>query len=154
MPKYIEKVEKMTLPVIPTRGLVAFPSMPLNFELERELSIRAVEAATREDMYVLLLCQKDIGCVAPAPKDLYEIGTVCRIKQTLKSPDGIVRVLAEGVCRGTAVSFAGRDGTGPFGQPGEFHPVRYDGPGGGESLPGSDGAVRPFCVPGGREGDP
>lgn len=110
MPKYIEKVEKMTLPVIPTRGLVAFPSMPLNFELERELSIRAVEAATREDMYVLLLCQKDIGCVAPAPKDLYEIGTVCRIKQTLKSPDGIVRVLAEGVCRGTAVSFAGRDG--------------------------------------------
>lgn len=110
MPKYIEKVEKMMLPVIPTRGLVAFPSMPLNFELEREISIRAVEAAAGEDMYVLLLCQKDIGCAAPTPKDLYEVGTVCRIKQTLKSPDGIVRVLAEGVCRGTAISFTGRDG--------------------------------------------
>ena len=38
MPKYIEKVEKLTLPVIPLRGIVAFPSIPLNFELEREIS--------------------------------------------------------------------------------------------------------------------
>lgn len=107
MPRYIEKVDKMTVPVIPTRGLVAFPSMPLNFELEREMSICAAEAAVKGDMYVLLLCQKDLSCSAPTPKDLYEIGTVCRIKQTLKSSDGIMRVLAEGVCRGTAISFSG-----------------------------------------------
>lgn len=110
MPKYIEKVEKMTLPVIPTRGLVAFPSLPLNFELEREISIRAIEAATDGDMYVLLLCQRDLNCTSPTPSDLYEVGTVCRVKQTMKSPDGIVRVLAEGVCRGIATSFTGRGG--------------------------------------------
>ena len=62
MPRYIEKVDKMTVPVIPTRGLVAFPSMPLNFELEREISICAAEAAVQSDMYVLLLCQKDLNC--------------------------------------------------------------------------------------------
>ncbi len=107
MPKYIEKVDKMTVPVIPTRGLVAFPSMPLNFELEREMSICAAEAAVKNDMYVLLLCQKDLSCAAPTPKDLYEIGTICRIKQTLTSSDGIMRVLAEGICRGTAISFTG-----------------------------------------------
>ncbi len=110
MPRYIEKIEKMTLPVIPTRGLVAFPSLPLNFELEREVSIRALEAATEGDMYVLLLCQRDMSCAAPTPSDLYEVGTVCQIKQTLKSSDGIVRVLAEGVCRGIALSFTGRSG--------------------------------------------
>ena len=67
MPRYIEKVDKMTVPVIPTRGLVAFPSMPLNFELEREISICAAEAAVKSDMYVLLLCQKDLNCSAPTP---------------------------------------------------------------------------------------
>lgn len=105
MPAYIEKAEKIILPVIPTRGVIAFPSVPLSFEVEREGSVAAVEAASEHDMYVFLLCQKDIGVEAPAPDDLYSIGTVCKIKQSQKSPDGIIRVMAEGVCRGTAVSF-------------------------------------------------
>ena len=61
MSRYIEKAEKITLPVIPTRGLVAFPSVPLSFEIEREISLAAVEAAKDTDMYVLLLCQKSIS---------------------------------------------------------------------------------------------
>ena len=105
MAKYIEKAEKMTLPVIPTRGLVAFPSIPLSFEVEREVSLAAIEAASGTDMYVLLLCQKHIDCEAPTPLDLYDVGTVCRIKQTHKNPDGITRVIAEGVCRAKTLSF-------------------------------------------------
>ena len=50
MPKYIEKAEKLTLPVIPTRGLVAFPSIPLNFEVERDFSVAAIDAARECDM--------------------------------------------------------------------------------------------------------
>ena len=46
MPKYIEKAEKLTLPVIPTRGLVAFPSIPLNFEVERDFSVAATRSLT------------------------------------------------------------------------------------------------------------
>jgi len=109
MPKYIEKAEKLTLPVIPTRGLVAYPSIPLSFEIEREISIAAVEAATASDMYVLLLCQRSIDCDFPTPSDLYEVGCVCKIKQTKKAADGIIRVIAEGVCRAKAISFTGRD---------------------------------------------
>lgn len=105
MPAYIEKAEKIKLPVIPTRGLVAFPSIPVNFEVEREMSVVALDAAADTDMHVLLLCQKNMDCDTPSPKDLYSVGCVCRIKQTLKTPEGIVRVLAEGLCRGTAVTF-------------------------------------------------
>jgi len=108
MPKYIEKAEKLTLPVIPTRGLVAFPSVPLSFEIEREMSIAAVESAKDSDMYVLLLCQKSVDCDVPTPKDLYDVGCVCKIKQTMHTPEGIVRVLAEGVCRAKTMSFTGK----------------------------------------------
>ena len=107
MPSYIEKAEKLTLPVIPTRGIIAFPSVPLSFEIERDVSVAALDAAAESDMYVFLLCQKDLTVENPTPQDLYEVGTVCKIKQTVKAPDGIIRVIAEGVCRGYAVSFTG-----------------------------------------------
>ncbi len=105
MPRYVERAEKLTLPVIPTRGLVAFPSIPLNFEIERDISTAAIEAAEKADNYVFLLCQKAMDCDEPAPADLYDVGCVCKIKQTLKAPDGVTRVLAEGCCRGSAISF-------------------------------------------------
>ena len=108
MPRYIEKAEKITLPVIATRGLVAFPSVPLSFEIEREISLAALEAAHDTDMYAVLICQKAIDCEVPTPSDLYEVGTVCRIKQTHKTPDGALKVIAEGVCRAKAVSFTGK----------------------------------------------
>lgn len=107
MPTYIEKAEKLTLPVVPTRGIIAFPSVPLSFEAERDMTLAALDAAAESDMYVILLCQKDLNIENPTPADLYEIGTVCKIKQSVKAPDGIVRVMAEGVCRASAVSFTG-----------------------------------------------
>lgn len=105
MPRYTEKAEKITLPVIPTRGIIAYPSVPLSFEVEREVSLAALDSASESDMYVFLLCQKDLSVENPLPEDLYEIGTVCRIKQSVKTPEGTTRVIAEGVCRGFAVSF-------------------------------------------------
>lgn len=102
MPRYIEKVEKFTIPVIPLRGIVAFPSIPVNFELEREISKKACRAATEKDMFVFLLTQKDVRLDDPKPDDLYSIGCVAKIKQTLKKPPtGNIRVVAEGFCRGT-----------------------------------------------------
>ncbi len=104
MPRYIEKVESLTLPVIPLRGVVAFPSIPVNFELERDISKKACQAALSSNMLVFLLTQKDIAIDTPTDDDFYKIGCVAQIKQTLsKNQDGNIRVIAEGYCRAQVV---------------------------------------------------
>ncbi len=104
MPRYTEKAELLTLPVIPLRGIVAFPSIPLNFELEREISKNALKAATDGDMAVFLLTQKDSNIDDPTESDMYSVGCVAKIKQTLRKSDGgNIRVVAEGYCRGTVI---------------------------------------------------
>lgn len=110
MARFIEKVEKLTLPVIPLRGMVAFPSVPLNFELERDMSKKACDAALAADMYVFLVAQKDLRCEDPGRSDLYTVGCVAKIKQTLKKPDGNIRVVAEGMCRGHISDMVKEDG--------------------------------------------
>ncbi len=110
MARFIEKVEKLTLPVIPLRGMVAFPSVPINFELERDMSKKACDASLNADMYVFLVAQKDLRCEAPERKDLYTVGCVAKIKQTLKKPDGNIRVVAEGMCRGHISQMFSEDG--------------------------------------------
>lgn len=104
MPRYIEKVESLTLPVIPLRGVVAFPSIPVNFELEREISKKACQAALASNMLVFLLTQKDTSVDDPSDNDFYKTGCVAQIKQTLtKNQDGNIRVIAEGYCRAEVV---------------------------------------------------
>ncbi len=111
MPRYIEKAEGLTLPVIPLRGIVAFPSIPMNFELEREISKKACSAATDRDMIVLLVTQKDVSVENPSGDDLYTVGCVAKIKQTLRKPQGgNIRVVAEGLCRATVTSVKEEDG--------------------------------------------
>ncbi len=110
MARFIEKVEKLTLPVIPLRGMVAFPSVPINFELERDMSKKACDAALAGDMYVFLVAQKDLRSETPDRADLYTVGCVAKIKQTLKKPDGRVRMIAEGMCRGHISDMFSDDG--------------------------------------------
>ena len=111
MPRYIEKVEKLTLPVIPLRGIVAFPSIPVNFELEREISKSACRAASNGDMYVFLLTQKELNTEDPKEADLYSVGCVAKIKQSIQKPqNGNIRVIAEGMCRATVQSVRSESG--------------------------------------------
>ena len=70
MPNFIEKIEKLSLPVIPLRGLVAFPSLPINFELVRDISVSACNAALDADMYIFLVSQKELDVEVPEAKDL------------------------------------------------------------------------------------
>ena len=81
MPKYTEKIERVQLPVIPLRGLCAFPSLPINFELERDMSIAAADVASAADMMVFLVMQKDPSTEIPEPSQLFKTGCVARIKQ-------------------------------------------------------------------------
>ena len=105
MPHYIEKIEKYTLPVIPLRGIVAFPSISLSFEISNEKIIKTCEMADKEDNKIFLVTQKDISVENPSEDDLYEVGVIAKIKQYVKLPEGNVRVIVEGISRASVTEY-------------------------------------------------
>ena len=94
----MEPVTK-NLPVIALRGLNVFPRMNTSFDLEREISVRALERAMENGEEVFLVTQRELGVELPEEKDLYEIGTVARVTQILRVSDHVLRVMMEGACR-------------------------------------------------------
>ncbi len=98
MPRTIEQAKEITLPMIAVRGTVAFPSVQMNLELIREISIQAFAAAHESDGKVILLTQKDPEAEAPTAKDFYHVGTVCQIKRVNRAERGVA-VVFEGLCR-------------------------------------------------------
>lgn len=87
------------MPVLALRGLVCLPDMVLHFDVSRKKSIAALEAAMVKDQMVFLVTQKDPDEEEPAPEALYRTGTMAKIKQIVKMPENMVRVLAEGKFR-------------------------------------------------------
>ena len=90
------------MPVVPMRGTVAFPHMVMHFDVARDKSVAAVEEALRRDRRLYLVAQRDVFEDNPEQKDLYHIGVVAEIKQTLHSQDDTVRILVEGLYRAKA----------------------------------------------------
>ena len=88
------------MPIIPMRGLVVFPYMTLNFDAGRDISIRAIDAAIEKRTSVFLVTQKNSDAEAPSVNDLYDVGTIARVKQTMRMPNGVTRVIVEGLRRG------------------------------------------------------
>lgn len=99
----------ITLPLIPLRGITIFPSMIIHFDVAREKSITALESAMEKDVEVFLVTQKKIKDEVPKLKDLYTIGTVCKIKQLLKLPNDVIRVLVEGIERAKLIEITGNE---------------------------------------------
>lgn len=93
-----------TMPVIPLRGLTVLPSMVLHFDISREKSVQAVEAAMESDQIIFLVTQRNPDDNDPGLRGLYEIGVTARIKNVAKLPKHIVRVMAEGLRRARLVS--------------------------------------------------
>lgn len=96
----MEKDSKV-LPLIPLRGMVIFPYMILHFDVGRDKSIKALEEAMLNNQEIFLVAQKEANDEEPTEKDIYKVGTLCNIKQVLKLPGDTVRVLVEGIQRGT-----------------------------------------------------
>jgi ATP-dependent Lon protease len=94
-----------TLPLIPLRGLTVFPYMVLHFDVGRERSVNALEEAMVSDQMVFLSSQKEAETTSPTSEDVYEVGTISRIKQMLKLPGDNIRVLVEGIKRGRVVKY-------------------------------------------------
>lgn len=87
------------MPLLPLRGIVIFPYVIVNLDVGREKSVAALEEAMLHDHKIFLSAQKDASIDEPAPKDIYDMGTVAEVRQLLKLPNGAVRVLVEGLYR-------------------------------------------------------
>ena len=88
------------MPMLTLRGKIVFPHTAIYFDVSRKRSIHALEEAMNEDQMIFLTGQQDPNQDNPKREDIYEVGTIARIKQLVKLPKGLVRVLAEGVSRG------------------------------------------------------
>ena len=110
MNKEIETNNITELPMIATRGMLAFPQMTLSFDVERETSVRAADEAASGDHLIFLSMQKHIEDEAPGPEEVYRIGTVCRVRQLLRQMKGYSRMIVESLYRAEAVMIMERDG--------------------------------------------
>jgi ATP-dependent Lon protease len=95
-----EKFETRNLPMMPIRDVVIFPFMMTPFVVGRESSVRALEEALAGDRKIFLATQHDASVDEPKPHEIYQVGTVVNIVQSLKLPDGNIKVLVEGLERG------------------------------------------------------
>ncbi|MBQ3100858.1 MAG: endopeptidase La [Clostridia bacterium] len=103
MPDFIEKLEMLTLPTLPLRGIVAFPGVPLSIELSVESDIKAAEYADSCGSNIFLCALEKVSIEEIDPADLYSVGTVCSIKQFLKLPEGNARLILEGLSRASVL---------------------------------------------------
>jgi len=96
-------ISNRIIPLIPLRGLAVFPYMVIHFDVGREGSINALEEAMVKDQLVFLASQKEAEVSVPTLEDIYEVGTIAKIKQMLKLPGDTIRVLVEGISRGKII---------------------------------------------------
>src|SRR5208282_5372306 len=105
-----EKFESKKLPMMPIRDVVIFPYMMTPFVVGRESSVRALEEALAGDKKIFLATQHDASVDEPKPNEIYQVGTIVNIVQSLKLPDGNIKVLVEGTERGKILNVTEAEG--------------------------------------------
>ncbi len=105
-----EKFETKKLPMMPIRDVVIFPFMMTPFVVGRESSVRALEEALAADKKIFLATQHDASIDEPKSNEIYQVGTIVNIVQSLKLPDGNIKVLVEGIERGRLLHATDADG--------------------------------------------
>src|SRR6202522_2121605 len=105
-----EKFESKKLPMMPIRDVVIFPHMMTPFVVGRESSVRALEEALASDKKIFLATQHDASIDEPKAGDIFQVGTIVNIVQSLKLPDGNIKVLVEGIERGKILQVIETDG--------------------------------------------
>jgi len=101
----VENNSVLILPAVALRGTTILPGMIVHFDISRPKSVRSVEKAMLRDQKLFLITQKDIDVEEPGLLDVYHIGTIAKIKQVVKLPKNMLRVLVEGLERAELVSF-------------------------------------------------
>ena len=120
---------KIKLPVVALRGMTVLPEMITHFDVSRGRSVKAVEQSLKQEQRLFIVAQKNPEEDEPDQEKLFAMGTVAEIKQIVKMPHHILRVLVEGLYRGELLSLEGEEYL-------EGTVVRTD-PEGFGSLPGS-----------------
>ena len=92
------------IPYLPLRGMLVFPKMVLHIDVGRERSMAAIEQAIVEENKIFLVSQRDISVEQPSFEELYGVGTLAEVKQTVKLPNGTMRVLIEGLDRANLIA--------------------------------------------------
>ena len=107
----IEKIDddNMELPLLASRGVVVFPHMVIPLLVGRDRSIEALEEAMLEEKRILIAAQKDESIEDPVEDDLYKVGTITEVKQLVKLPNGMIKVIVEGIQRAKIVDFLETD---------------------------------------------
>src|SRR6266496_3031418 len=105
-----EKYEQAKLPMVPIRDVVIFPFMMVPFVIGRESSVNALEAALKGDKRIFLATQHDATLDNPKPAEIFQVGTISNIVQSLKLPDGNTKVLVEGIERARILQLSEEEG--------------------------------------------
>ena len=105
-----EKQEIKRVPMMPVRDMVIFPQQMTPFIVGREASVRALEEALAGDKKIFLSTQHDASVDDPKPEEIYAVGTLANIVQSVKLPDGNIKVLVEGVERARSLSVSAEEG--------------------------------------------
>lgn len=100
---------KRNMPVVALRGMAILPHTIIHFDLSRKKSIAAVEQAMVESQRIFLVAQKETEAEDPGFEDVYSMGTIALVKQVIKMPNHIVRVMVEGIFRGALHAFTDND---------------------------------------------
>src|SRR5574341_790200 len=105
-----EKQELKRVPMMPVRDMVIFPQMMTPFIVGREASVRALEEALAGEKKIFLATQHDASVDDPKPNEIYAVGTLANIVQSVRHPDGNIKVLVEGAERAKVVQIATEEG--------------------------------------------
>ncbi|MBS4199839.1 endopeptidase La [Bacillus sp. FJAT-49732] len=102
----MKKQTEPLVPLLPLRGMLVYPTMVLHLDVGRAQSVQALEQAMMNDHLIFLATQKDVAIDEPVEDDLYKMGTLTKVKQMLKLPNGTIRVLVEGLTRARFTSLS------------------------------------------------
>ncbi|URQ89427.1 endopeptidase La [Pseudoalteromonas sp. SCSIO 43101] len=105
----LERTDRVEIPVLALRDVVVYPHMVIPLFVGREKSIKCLEAAMDKDKQIFLVAQKDASVDDPQQDDIYRVGTIAKVLQLLKLPDGTVKVLVEGTQRASVEKFLDND---------------------------------------------
>jgi ATP-dependent Lon protease len=97
--------ETIVIPLLPLRGILVYPTMVLHLDVGRNKSVQALERVMVNDHNILLATQREIAIDEPSENEIYTIGTLAKVKQMLKLPNGTIRVLVEGLQRARVERF-------------------------------------------------
>ncbi|WP_085509032.1 endopeptidase La [Thalassobacillus devorans] len=98
--------QRKQIPLLPLRGLLVYPSMVLHLDVGRDKSVKALEQAMMKDNEIFLASQKEMNIDDPSQEDIYQFGTIAKVKQMVKLPNGTNRVLVEGLVRAEISDFS------------------------------------------------